>query len=499
MKEVSFGKNALEPLLKGLDTAADAVSLTIGPCGRNVYIMDDMTPKITNDGATISNKIKLEDEKEDAGAWVIRNVSAQQLDDVGDGTSTVVVLTQAIIRECLARPENPVVIKESLEQAGKLVLEELAKTAKAIQPGDEKKIAQISAENEQLAQIITEIVEKLGSKAVVHIEDSKTFATDYEVVDGYEVAAGFMSPHMINDTKSGKAVYSDIPVLVTDRKIANIIDIQPLFTQLQENNIGQLVIVCDDIEDAMLGMLVANKQLGRFNALVIRCGGEMLQDTAGAVGAQVVSNGTGITFKDLKLEHLGHAQKVVANEYKTLFIVDKNEEYIDLMKSKSENEPNQWTKKHIDDRIARLTGGIANLRIGASTDLEREYLKMKADDAVKATKAALEEGIVEGGGFALWRLASRLTEDDIGQSILKKALTAPLRAILNNAGVDYTDVITHLVDDSGYNLKTKEYGNLLEMGIMDPIKVERCALENAVSAAATFITTHCLITNVKHD
>lgn len=497
MKKVSFGREAMESMMRGLDKVADAVSSTIGPKGRNAYIMHDLTPKITNDGVTIANKIILEDPEEDAGAYIIRNVSAQQNDDVGDGTTTVTILTQAIIHEALKRPENPMEIKESLQQSGQKLLKQLAKKSVKIKTTDINRVALISSENEQLALLITEIIGKLGSKAVMNVEDSKTFATDYEIVDGYEAGVGFMSPHFINDTKSGKASFEDVPIFVSERKIANVIDIQPLFEQLAAEKISQCVIVCEDIDDAMLGLLVMNKSMGRFNPLVIRCAGEIIEDIAGATGATICSNRTGLTFKDVTLKDLGRAKKVVSEVNKTLFIIDSvaPKQYAQELFGRMETEVNQYTKKHLEQRMNRVLGGIANLRIGAATDFEREYLKLKAEDAIKATKAAIEEGIVEGGGMALWRLCD--SSQTVGAKIMNRALTTPLRKIIENAGKDYTDIVPNILDDKGYDAKNNIYVDMMKAGIIDPTKVERCALENAISAASTFITTYTCITEIK--
>lgn len=498
-KQVSFGKAGMEKMMIGLNTCADAVSATIGPKGRNAYIMNDYTPEITNDGVKIANKIVLENPEEDAGAWIIRNVSGQQNDDVGDGTTTVTVLTQALIQECLKRPENAMEIKESLKEAGDKVLAILKAKSVALKPEEVSRVALISSESQQLSTLITEIIDKLGEKAVINVEDSKTFATDYEIVEGYNAAVGFMSPAFITDKRKGQAIYEDIHVLVTQRKISNLIDIVPLINKLAESKIGNLVLVCEDIDDSILGQLVMNKNMGTFNSLVLRCGGEIIEDIAGATGATIVSDNTGISFKNMGLEHLGKVKKVVSEKDKTLFITEPevSQKYAETLEGIAETEVNQLVKKRYDQRIARVKGGIAQLRIGAPTDEERGYLKDKAEDAIKATKAALEEGIVEGGGMTLWRIASELQPTTIGEEILKRGLKAPLQRIVENAGKDYTEVVRNLSSsDNGYNAKTGEYVNLLTEGIIDPSKVTRCALENAVSAAATFITTYSVITEI---
>lgn len=496
-KQVSFGKETMDKMLKGFDLAAEAVISTIGPKGKNAYIDDPVTPKITNDGATIANNVVLKDKEENAGAYLIRNTTSQTNDDVGDGTTTTAVLLHSIVHECLKRPENPMEIRESLQEAGLKVLKTLAKKSIPIDKKDVEKVALISAENKELAKLITEIVDKLGEKAVINVEDSKTFATEYEIVDGYEAHVGFMSPHFITDKKVSKAIYEDIPVLVTEKKISNIQDIAPLFEQFKSEKINRCVIVCEEIDDAILGMLVLNKNMGIFNSLVIRATGPLLKDIEGAVGATAVSDSSGVTFQNVKLEHLGKAKKVICDANKTLFLGNgmSAKMYASALEAQAENEPNMYIARNLKERVAKLRGGVATLKIGASTDLEREYLKLKADDCVKAVKAALEEGVVEGGGMALWRIAQEIKDSSIGEQILKRSLQSPLRKIIENAGKDYTSIISNLPPEHGYDAKKDRYVKMVECGIIDPAKVERCALENAISTAATFITTHTLISD----
>lgn len=495
-KKISFNKTALEKLVKGLDTAAEAVGGTMGPKGRNVFIYDPITPKVTNDGVTIAHYIHLEDKEEDMGAYVIRNVSAQSNDDVGDGTTTTTVLTQALVHEFLGRPENPMLIKESLKEASDKVVKKLMKKSIKVSKDDIHRVALISAENPELAKLIAEVVGKLGEKAIINVEDSKTLVTDYEVVDGYEAQVGYTSPHFINDKKSGKAVYSDVPVLVVEKKISNIADVAPLFDQFKKQGIGSCVIVTEDIDDSMLGMFVVNKNMGTFNSLIIKASGETLKDIAGATGATPISSSTGVTFQTVTVEHLGHAKKVVSDANKTIFLGagESSRAYANELERSLDAETNMYLQKKLKERIARLRGGIAVLRIAAPSDLEREYLKYKAEDAVKAVQAALAEGIVEGGGMSLWRLAQELETKTIGDQILKKVLTAPLKKIIENSGRDYAEIIRNLPEGMGYDAKADKYVNMVKEGIMDPAKVERCALMNAVSAASTLATTFALIT-----
>ena len=508
-KRVTFGKSAMDKMIKGMDIAAECVSGTIGPKGLNVYLQDAMENQIINDGTKIANRIQLEDKEEDLGAYIIRNVCGQQADDVGDGTTTVAVLTHAIIHEALKRPENPMVVKQSLKEAGDKVLKILAKQSVKLKKEDIEKVALISSEDKQIAKLITEIIDKLGEKAVVNVEDSKTFVTDYEIVDGYEAGVGFMSPHFITDKKGSRAVYENIPILVIEKKISGLVDISPLFEMFQKENISSCIIVCEDIDDTMLGIFVASNIGGvgtdgkfhQFKNIVIRATGWLLHDIEGATGAKAISPTNGVTPQNFKKEFLGNAKKVICTANTTLFTTDGKsaKQYANLLEMEAENDPNQFSAKKTKERAAKLRGGVAVLRIGASTDHERIYLREKADDAVKATKAAIEEGVVEGGGMCLWRIAQSISPKTIGEEILKKALQAPLRKILDNAGLDYAEIVLSMPPKMGYNVKDDVYQDFFENGVIDPSKVERIAVENAVSAASTFITSFATITDLPND
>lgn len=500
-KDVTFGKSAREKMLFGVDTVGDAVGGTLGPKGLNVFIQKDYQSIVTNDGATISANIKLDDPIADLGAESIRNPSNQTNDDAGDGTSTTVVLAQSLIHEALKRPENAMEVRESLKEAAERVVKLLTKRSIKITKEDVEQVALISAEDKNLAKIIADIIFKLGDKAVINVEDSKTFVTNYEIVDGYEATTGFISPHFINDKKTGKATFENVPVLVSRKKIANIQDIGPLFEQFAAQKINSCVIVCEEIDDSMIGIFAANKAAGIFNSLVIRSSGPVTEDIAGTVGARIVSDESGLTFQNITLGDLGEAKKVICDAHKTLFIGngEDSKAHALILEKRAENEPNMYLQKNIKQRIARLRGGIAVLRIAANSDFEREYLKLKAEDAIKAVQAALEEGIVEGGGMAFWRIAQELKPTTIGDQILKKSLTAPLKRIIENCGKDYAEIIKNLPDRHGYDAKNDEYVDMIKAGICDPHKVERCALQNAISASSTFITTFAAISEHKDE
>jgi chaperonin GroEL len=498
MKEISFNQEAFDKMMVGFDKTANAVIGTLGPKGRNVFIDDPILPHITNDGHTIANSISFPDKYENAGAWVVKNTSAQTNDDAGDGTTTTAVLLKEIVHESFKRPESPVLIKQSLQDACKNVVEQIKAQSKTITVDDVYQVALVSSENEEIATMVSDMVKKLGSKGVITVEESRTFETSSEIMEGYEANVGFMSPDFAD--ASGRATYENIAVLVSQKKISTVMDIKPLFDQLKESNVSQLVIVCDDIDPQILGILVLNTKIGQMKLLAIKATGFVLEDIASTVGATIISDSTGVTFDTLDINtHLGTAKKIICSEKKTLFIAETEEgkAHAERLKALADNNTNQYEKEAILKRVAKLTGGIGIIRIGASTDLERVYKKHKADDTVASVRSALEEGIVEGGGMALWRIAQKIEGKTVGEVILKKALSAPLKKIIENCGKDYTEIISKLPEGMGYDAKNDTYVNMIESGIIDPTKVERVSLENAVSNASVFITCHAVIVDAK--
>lgn len=493
--------------MAGFDKVADAVVGTLGPRGRNVFIDDAMAPKITNDGATISQYIILPDKVENMGANIVRNTSAQTNDDAGDGTTTTAVLLQAIVHQCINRPENPMEIEGSLKESAEKIIKLLKKQAVEIDPKDVDRVAMISAdgsstaENKQIAQIVTAIIGKIGEDAVITVEDSRTSETEYEIVEGYEAGVGFMNQVFVNDPKRARAVMNNVPVLVTEKKIASIGDLANIFGQFKQEGITEAVIVCEDIEAPILGVLAGNKMSGNFSSVVIRATGDTLKDIEAVVGAKRISDSNGISFLTFDVKkHLGKVKKIVSDSNKTLFIPHNTSsatQHANFLQKFADAEPNMYIKERLNKRISQLRGGVAVIKVGAHTDFEREFLKLKAEDTIKAVKAALEEGIVEGGGMALWRIAQSLKPKTIGDDILKKALTAPLRKIIENAGKDYAEIISNMPKEMGYDAKKGVYVEMIKEGIIDPAKVERCALQNSVSAAAKFITVFCTISDVE--
>jgi len=497
-KQVNFDKQALEGMLRGIKIVAKAVGKTIGPKGTNVFIDDAVRPRFTNDGASIAHHITLPDKLENAGAWVARNACGQTNDDAGDGTTTTVVVLESTIDECLARPENKTIVMQSLMEAKNKVLNLLKKQARPITQKEVISVARISAENEELAQLITEVVGKVGSKAVITVEDRLDGAeSDYKLVQGYEAHVGFMSPYFRNDPQKARAIHQDIPVLCTAKKMGIISDLK-MFEQFEKEHINSLVIVAEEIDPQILGIFVATHMSRKMNLLVIKAQGVLLEDISAATGATLISDETGITFENFDAkEHLGLAKKVICEEKKTVFMSGavSAEKHAKRLLALAEGNPNQFEAKKLRERAAKLKGGIAVIRIGAHTDAERNYLRDKADDTVRSVQSALEEGVVAGGGSALYRVAAQLGDKSVGDQILKRTLTAPLRQIVQNAGKDYSEIIKNLPEAQGYDAKEDRYCDFFKEGILNSLKVERCAVENAVSTAAHFITTHCAITD----
>ncbi len=508
MKDVTFEKDAQNKIVEGINITCEAVGGTLGPKGRNVYVDDANQPKWTNDGATIATNVVLKNPLQNAGAKLVKNCCGQTNDDAGDGTTTTAVLLQALVSESLKRPENPMEIRESLLEAKEKVVKAIKAKSTKIDKKDIKQVALISAENQELATSISDIFNQIGEDAVITVEDGYDGNITYEIVEGYEAGVGFMSPAFINQKNKAQCIMTDVPVFVTDKKISAIGDIKNLWDKFGLAGVTNCVIVCDDIEASMIGVFALNKVHGRFNALVIRATGDLLKDIEAAVGATRVSDTTGLTFQMVGEEHLGFCKKVICDASKTLFLpkdTSKATSYANNLQKMADLEPNMYLKKRLDKRISQLRGGVAVLKIGSS-DFEREYLKDKADDAIRASKSALEEGIVEGGGMTLWRIAQEMKPKTVGEEIMKKALIAPFKRIVENAGKDYAEVIAGMKDASsgeegqfGYDAKFDEYIPLIPNGIMDPAKVERAAVENSVSNCAQFITGFCAITDYVED
>lgn len=500
MRRVSFDKAKFH---EGFKTAAKAVGGTLGPRGRNVYLGDHMLPRFTNDGASIANKIQFADPEKDAGAWVIRSATARAADESGDGTTTTAVLAEALFEAIETRKEAPVEIRRSLYDAMEDVREAIKKESNPTTLKHIRHIASVSSESEELTDLITTIFEKKGMEAQITVEDSDTAVSTVEMKDGYEVQVGCLSPWLLNKRAKQLAEYRDVPVLCTHKKIENITQLLPIYEKLNERKITSLVIVCDDMDDVTMGHIVSNYQRGTFATLVIRATGERLDDIAAVVGATPVSQSTGVDFADADiLKKLGIAASVVstvgtlASPGRSIFVGRSGKgakERAALLEAQADTIQNQFECDSIRKRAGKLRSGVAVLKIGAYSEQELGYLRDKADDAIKAVRSALEEGYVEGGGFCLYRVSERLKGKTVGHEILRHALKAPLRRILENGAYDYSLTIAKLPEGKGFDAKAGEYADLIKAGIIDPAKVARIAVESAVSSVSEMIVTHALV------
>lgn len=529
-KEIIFGEDVHKSLKKGVDAVANAVRVTIGPRGRNVALDKGYgSPTITNDGVSIAKEINLENKFENMGAEIVKEVASKTNDAAGDGTTTAVVIMQAIVTEGMKRTAlgaNAMNVRRGIDAAMKDTLTELKAMAKEVKSNDEiQQVATVSSESEELGKVIAETIEKVGKDGVVTVEESQSFGIESEVVEGLEFNNGYVSPYMVTNSERMEAEYKEVSVLVTDKKISVVKDILPLLERLAQSGSKELVIIADDCDGEALATFVVNKLRGAFNVLVVKAPGygdrkkDMLQDIAITVGAQVISEDIGLTLEKTEVSHLGKASRVVSTKDSTLIIGGKGtkddiKKRVDSLKKQLENTESKFDKEKIEERIAKLAGGVAVIRVGATTETEMKYLKDKIEDAVNATKAAIEEGIVPGGGTALAKIAHRLTEKlenkknnpefSAGYEILLKALLMPLYQIAYNSGREdgAMVVVNKVANDKGnlgFDAVTGEYVNMVEKGIIDPVKVTRSGVQNASSAAAILLTTAAAVADAPED
>jgi len=525
-KKVLFDKDVRESLKRGVDVVANAVKVTIGPRGRNVALDKSWGgPTITNDGVSIAKEITLADKFENMGAAIVKEVATKTNDKAGDGTTTAVVLTQAIVHEGLKRTAlgaNAMMVRRGIEAAAKDAVEELKKMAKPVKgKEDVRRIASISAESNELGKTIADTVEKVGKDGVVTVEESQSTGIESDFVEGMEFDKGFVSAYMITNAERMEAEMKDALVLVTDKKISSIKEILPLLEKLAQSGKKELCIIADDVDGEALATLVVNKLRGAFSVLAVKAPGygdrkkEQLQDIAVTVGATVVSEDVGMKFENADLSVLGKAQRIVATKDSTVIVGGKGkkaeiEARVAQLRKQSENSESKVDKEKLDERVAKLSGGVAVIRVGAATETEMKYLKDKIEDAVNATKAALAEGIVPGGGTALAKVAEKLAkksdpkahdEYTIGYRILVSSLSAPFLQIVRNAGREDGAVLLRDVlakgSAHGYNAGSDsiegEIVDMYEAGIIDPVKVTRSGVENAASAAAVLLTTEVAV------
>lgn len=519
-----YGEDVRKALKRGVDAVGNAVRVTIGPRGRNVAFDKGYGgPTITNDGVSIAKEITLKDKFENMGAEIVKEVATKTNDNAGDGTTTAVVLTQAIVHEGMRRTAlgaNSMNVRHGIESACLDTVAELKAMAKAVKSNTEiEQVATISAESEELGKVIAATIEKVGKDGVVTVEESQSFGIESEVVEGMEFDKGYISPYMVTNPERMEAEYKEVPILITDKKISTVKEILPLLERLAQTGKKDLVIVGDDCDGEALATFVVNKLRGAFNVLVVKAPGygdrkkDMLADLAITVGAHVVSEELGISLDKADVAHLGKASRVVATKDKTIVIGGAGKKAdidarVASLKKQLETTDSKFDREKLEERIAKLAGGIAVIRVGAATETEMKYLKLKIEDAVNATKAAIEEGIVPGGGTALAKIAQKLTEGlknkkheaefGAGYEILLKALLMPLYQIAYNAGrEDGAMVVVNKVatekGNIGFDAKMGEYVDMLEAGIVDPVKVTRSCVQNAASAAAILLTTEAAV------
>ncbi len=526
-KQIVYDDRARQLLKSGVDKVAQAVRVTIGPKGRNVVIDKGYgTPTITNDGVTIAKEISLKDKIENMGAEIIKEVASKTNDIAGDGTTTAVVLTQALVEEGFKKTTlgvNSVGIRLGIEAAAREVVTALRHLAKPIKSKQEtKQVATISAESEEFGEIIADAIEKVGKDGVVTVEESQSFGVESELVEGMQFDKGYVSPYMITDPERMESEYDDALILLTDKKISSIKDILPVLERLANSGKKELVIIAEDVDGEALATLVVNKIRGVFNALAIKAPGfgdrrkEMLEDIATLTGGRVISEEVGLKLENVDLAMLGRARKVVASKDATTIVGGKGKKAdidarIAQIKKQIELSDSQYDKEKLKERLGKLSGGVAVIKVGAATESEMKYKKLKIEDAVEATKAAIEEGIVAGGGVAFLRAGAMAAKKEIkpvaadiahefsvGVAILFKALESPLKQIAVNAGKDDGSVIVDRVKNAkgnqGYDaVADKIVEDMFEAGIIDPVKVARTGLERAASAAAILLTTEVAI------
>jgi chaperonin GroEL len=519
-KEILYSEKAKAKLLKGVNKLANAVTVTLGPKGRNVVLDKGFgAPEVTNDGVSIAKEIELEDKFENMGAEIVKEVASKTNDVAGDGTTTATLLAQTLINEGfknVTAGANPLEIRRGIDAGVQKIVEKLGQLAKRVSTKEEMaQVATISAEDEKMGKLIAEVFDKVGKDGVVTVEESKGLGLESEIVEGMQFDQGYISPYMMTDPDRMEAVFEDPLILITDRKISAINEILPLLEKMTQAGHKDLVIIAEDVDGEALATLVINKLRGVFNTLAVKAPGygdrrkEMLQDIAILTGGQVISEELGLKLENVELNQLGQARRVVSRKEETTIVGGKGkkqdiEARIEQIKREIETTESEFDKEKLQERLAKLSGGVAVIKVGAATEVEQKQKQQKIEDAVAATRAAIEEGIVPGGGVALIRCISALDElklrgdQKVGLSILRKALEAPLRKIAKNAGEDDGVVLQKVKegkDGFGFNAKTNKFEDLMEAGVIDPKKVVRSALQNAASAAAMILTTEAAITD----
>ncbi|MFB0918677.1 MAG: chaperonin GroEL [Clostridiaceae bacterium] len=523
-KKIIHGEEARRSLQKGVDQLANTVKVTLGPKGRNIVLDKKYgTPLITNDGVTIAREIELEDAFENMGAQIVKEVATKTNDVAGDGTTTATVLAQAIIREGLKNVTagaNPMQIRGGIRLAVEAAVEEIKKHSIALRGKEDiSRVAAISASDDEIGVMIADAMEKVGSEGVITVEESKSMVTELDVVEGMQFDRGYVSSYMATNAETMEAYLDNPYILITDKKLTNIQDILPVLEQIVQQG-RKLLIIADDVEGEAVTNLVINKLRGTFICVAVKAPGfgdrrkEMLQDIAILTGGQVISEDLGLTFQDATIEMLGNAESVRVNKETTTIVNGKGEvsdikNRVAQIKAQYEESTSDFDKEKFQERLAKLAGGVAVIKVGAPTETELKEKKLRLEDALAATKAAVEEGIVAGGGTAYVDAIKRVgevTSDDpdaqVGINIIKKALEEPLRQIVENSGLEPSvvfDKVLHSEQGVGFNVLTEEYVDMIASGIVDPTKVTRSALQNAASVAATFLTTEGAVADIKEE
>ncbi|MFH5835580.1 chaperonin GroEL [Proteiniclasticum sp. C24MP] len=523
-KTIIYGEEARRAMQKGVDILADTVKVTLGPKGRNVVLEKKFgAPLITNDGVTIAREIELEDAYENMGAQLVKEVATRTNDVAGDGTTTATVLAQAMIKEGLKNVTagaNPMFIRQGIKMAVDKAVEAIKEQSISIRGKDDiAKVAAVSAGDEEVGQLISDAMEKVGTEGVITVEESKSFGTELEVVEGMQFDRGYVSAYMATNTEKMEAVLDDPYILITDKKISTIQEILPILEQIVQTG-KKLLLIADDIESEAVATLVVNKLRGTFTCVAVKAPGfgdrrkEMLQDIAILTGGQVISEELGRELKDATLDMLGSADTVRVNKDETVVISGRGhkediENRVNVLKSQIEETTSEFDKEKLMERLAKLAGGVAVIKVGAASETELKEKKLRMEDALAATKAAVEEGIVPGGGTAyinvmngLADLTSEDSDIQVGINIVKRALEEPLRQIAKNGGVEGSVVIEKVKSSEkgiGFNIISQELVDMVKAGIVDPTKVTRSALQNAASVAATFLTTEAAVVDIKED
>lgn len=521
-KDIRFSDDARSKMRKGVNILADAVRVTIGPKGRNVILDKSFGgPTITNDGVTIAKEIDLEDKFENMGAQLVKQVAEKTNDAAGDGTTTATILAQAMINEGMknvAAGANPMAIRRGIEKGAGAVVDELKKRAKKVHGKEETaQVASISANDREIGTMIAEVYDIVGRDGVITVEESQTLGMEKEVVEGMQFDNGYISQYFVTDTTRMESVIEKPYILITDKKISSVqTELLPIIEKIAQSGRKDVVIIAEDVDGEALTTLVINKLRGILNVLAVKAPGfgdrrkEMLKDIAVLTGAEVISDEIGIKMEDATLAMLGEARKVVSDKDNTLIIEGKGEakaikERMNQIKAQHEKSTSDYDKEKLQERLAKMSGGVGVIKVGAATEVEQKEKKHRVEDAVEATKAALEEGIVAGGGVALIAAIKVLDsvvvneEEKIGINILRKALEAPMRQIAENAGTDGAVIIEEIkkaTAGTGYDAATGKYVDMVKEGIIDPLKVTRSALQNAASVSSMLLTTEAAIADL---